>query len=255
MIVTGIIPSAGPFVGDGTDKVFSWAFPTFESGNIKATVTDPDGAKTTLVISTDYTLDGVGRANGGDLTLVNSGQAWLDAEGDLKTGYELFIEYKAVPNQLFKFRDLGPHAPVTFERALDRLTMDIIAFLQNEQSIGVLADEFLDNAYVPGTVQSIGAGGTIAISKLHRQHVRVKSSGGALALSNTPFGTDTSKFRDGMEIVVEGDSDVDYLTVAEQNIDYGALPSGGLQLKTKFLITFVYSARRKRFLVKSTGVW
>jgi len=253
MIPANVVPLVS-YIGNDTEDEFAFDFSTFESGNVKARVKSPAGIYTDLVLATDYTLDGIGRlAGGGSLTLVDAGQAWL-AAGKLATGYTLFIQYTPQAKQLARFRDLGPHAPVAFERALDRLTMDIVALLNADGSVTDAAT-FLDYGYTPSGPQTIAAGEAIVVQKLLRQHIRVQSDGGEVALSATPFGNDPDLFEDGMEIVIEPVSDADYLTLAENAAAYGFEGNGGIVLKRKRIITFIYSAYAQRFYAKATGVW
>lgn len=112
-----------------------------------------------------------------------------------------------------------------------------------------------DALYTPGAVQTITAGNPIVITLVNRQHVRVQSNSGNVAISNTPFGTNAALFKDGMEIVVESESTSDYLTLLENNGQYGYQGNGGIELKFPNVITFVYNATKERFLVKSTGAF
>ena len=109
--------------------------------------------------------------------------------------------------------------------------------------------------YTPSAVQTLGAAGTIVITLAVRQHVRIKSSGGILALSTTPFGTDPSLFQDGMEIVVESDDATHYHTLAELDGQYGYQGNGGIPFRFPNMITFIYNETKERFLVKSTGAF
>jgi hypothetical protein len=109
--------------------------------------------------------------------------------------------------------------------------------------------------YTPSAVQTLGAAGEIVIVLTSRQHVRVKSSGGILALSTTPFGTDPALFQDGMEIVVECDDAANYHNLLELDGQYGFQGNGGLPLKFPNIITFLYNETKERFLVKSTGAF
>lgn len=112
-----------------------------------------------------------------------------------------------------------------------------------------------DAFYLPSAVQTLSAGDPIVVTLLNRQHVRVQSDGGNVAISSTPFGTNAALFQDGMEIVVEADSATDFLTLLENNANYGMQGNGGIEVKFPNVITFVYNATKLRFLVKSTGAF
>lgn len=115
--------------------------------------------------------------------------------------------------------------------------------------------DFLAVAYTPSAVQTLISGGQVSVGLYRRQHVRIKSDGGEKALDNTPFGTNDALLRDGMEIVVESDSLADYMTLAENDNDYGYVGNGGIEFKEGTVVSFVYNATKKRFFVKSLGAW
>jgi len=250
MIAAGTL-SIESYVGDDTASNFTFSFPTFESSNIKVTVTKIIGqVKTILVLTIDYTINGIGKRSGGSIDLVDAGQDWLTL-GKLKTGFTLDIEYNVVAKQLANFNDLGPHGPAAFEKALDRLTMDFISNIRTAKEVA----DFLADAYNPSAIQTIAAGGIITVKQTDRQHRRIKSDGGSKALSTTPFGTDDNLLKDGMFIVVEGTDDADFITMSENNIDYGFQGNGGLQLKKGTVFTFTYNGTVKRFYLAANGAW
>lgn len=115
------------YIGNDTTSVFPITFPTYESSNVEAVVTDAAGVATSLSLTTHYTLANIGvPTTSASLTLVNSAFAWLTA-GKLKTGYQLHIKFNANASQPLKGRDWGAFAPERFEKTLDRLAMSIIA--------------------------------------------------------------------------------------------------------------------------------
>jgi hypothetical protein len=113
------------YVGDGTDSVFSVTFPTYQNSDIEVYVElVASGVLTPLVLTTDYTLADVGIPNtNAELTLVDAGQAWLDADGDLLTGYRLVIKFTDNPYQPTNLENLGRFAVNSFNKALDRTVM------------------------------------------------------------------------------------------------------------------------------------
>lgn len=131
------------YVGNDLASVFAITYPTFEDDNIIASVIDVNDVETPLVINTDYTLASIGIPNtDGELTLVDNGQAWING-GNLATGYDLRIKFNPDAFQPSKMRDQGRFAPEVIEKALDRLTMCILAIRQQVtydfQSIDVSA--------------------------------------------------------------------------------------------------------------------
>ena len=131
---------------------------------------------------------------------------------------------------------------------------EITTLVADAAAAATLATEAAQDAqYLPTAIQTISASGTITIVQQNRQHVRVQSSGGNVALSNQPFGSDTALFQDGMEIVVEGVHATNFLTLLENNGAYGYQGNGGLELIFPNIITFIYNSTKERFLIKSTG--
>ena len=115
--------------------------------------------------------------------------------------------------------------------------------------------DFLSVSYTPNAVQTLGAGQAITVGLYRRQHVRIQSSGGALALDTTPFGNNPALFRDGMEIVVESDDLADYMTLSVNDIQYGYVGNGGIEFKEGTVVSFIYNATKERFYIKSLGAW
>ncbi len=78
---------------------------------------------------------------------------------------------------------------------------------------------------------SLGGGATIASDDDQRHQVRrVKSSGGNLTVSSTPFGT-SGTWRDGTIIELVGTSDVDFITLTHNDLPYGAILNGDIDLE------------------------
>ena len=240
------------YTGNGTTAVYGFGFPTFKNSDIVAYITDPDGTVTKLVYGTDYTLTGITTSNG-TLTLVDAGQAWIDGGGFLDADYILDILFSIdAVEQPSRFTDLGYRAPATFEKAVDRLTMYILALLNNEGSIESVAADFLATAYTP-SIQTLSAGGSIALQRVKRQHIRVQSDGGAIALANAVFGVDTSKFVDGMVVILEGLSDIDTVQQNSADVAYGVWGNGNLIYSKKIMATYCYNAAQQRFKILSIG--
>jgi len=239
------------FIGTNTASSFAFGFPAFENDSVQVAIIDTSldeddaGYETIISLGSDYTITGVGRAaGGGSIALVDDDQDWLGSTGKLNTGYSLVITYVPLFKQLYQFGELGPHTPRQIENALDRITMDLMA---------IYGDNSDASQFVPGNVQTISAGEAIVISKKRKQHIKIQSAGGALAMSTTPFGTDTTKFLDGMEIIIEPQSATDYNTLAELDSASGYKGNGTLLLKYPFNYTFVYSSTKARFTMKALG--
>ncbi len=115
--------SRNNYVGNGAASVYSYDFKIFANTDLVVTVADLNDAETTLVLTTDYTVSDVGDASGGNVTLVNSAQAWLDDDGDLLTNFALTIRRVRPVTQTTDIRNQGPYAPEDVEDAFDHVVM------------------------------------------------------------------------------------------------------------------------------------
>ena len=110
------------YTGNGATSVYAYSFKIFDDDDLTVKVRDTDGAETTLVKTTDYTVSGVGETSGGNVTLVNASQSWLTS-GSLKTSYELAIMRQVDLVQNTDIRNQGSYLPETHEETFDYLTM------------------------------------------------------------------------------------------------------------------------------------
>lgn len=110
------------YTGNGSASVFAYSFKIFDQDDLRVTVVGSDGIEQTLTIATDYTVSGVGSLTGGNVTLVNSGQAWLSS-GNLATGYTMSIRRVLALTQETDLRNQGPYYPETVENQFDRAVM------------------------------------------------------------------------------------------------------------------------------------
>lgn len=110
------------YTGNGAVDTYSYGYKIFANTDLLVTVRDTDDVETTLTLTTDYTVTGVGRTSG-NVVLVNSAQAWLDADGDLKSNYILTIRRVRPIKQLTDIRNQGAFYPETHENAFDHLVM------------------------------------------------------------------------------------------------------------------------------------
>jgi len=111
------------YVGDGATSVFTYSFKIFDDDDLVVTVKDLLGVETTLVKTTDYTVSGVAEAGGGNVTLVDAGQAFIDAEGDLVINFVLTIRRVVTLSQTTDIRNQGAFLPEIHEDKFDFLTM------------------------------------------------------------------------------------------------------------------------------------
>lgn len=111
------------YTGNGAVDTYSYNFKIFTNTDLLVTVRDTDDVETTLTLTTDYTVTGVGSTNGGNVVLVNSGQSWLDGDGDLKTGYVLTVRRVVQLKQTTDIRNQGSFYPEIHENTFDKLVM------------------------------------------------------------------------------------------------------------------------------------
>lgn len=111
------------YTGNGAVDTYSYNFRIFANTDLLVTVRDTSDVETTLTLTTDYTVTGVGSSSGGNVVLVNSAQAWLDGDGDLKSGYALTIRRVRPLTQLTDIRNQGNFYPETHEDTFDHLVM------------------------------------------------------------------------------------------------------------------------------------
>lgn len=111
------------YVGNGAVDTYSYSFKIFSNTDLLVTVRNTSDVETTLSLGTDYTVTGVGNLSGGTIALVNSGQAWLDGDGDLKTDYALTIRRVLPIKQNTDIRNQGAFYPEVHEDEFDILTM------------------------------------------------------------------------------------------------------------------------------------
>jgi hypothetical protein len=119
------------YVGNGAVDTYDYNFKIFDDDHLRVVIQNTLGQETELVKTTDYTVTGVLAAAGGQVALVNSAQAWLDGDGDLKTGYALTILRVLPLEQETDLRNQGSYFPEDVEDQLDKCVM--IDIQQQEQ--------------------------------------------------------------------------------------------------------------------------
>lgn len=119
------------YVGNGAVDTYSYNFKIFDDDHLRVVIKNTLGVESVLVKTTDYTVTGVLAAAGGSVALVNAAQAWLDVDGDLKTGYVLTILRVLPIDQETDLRNQGSYFPEDVEDQLDKCVM--IDIQQQEQ--------------------------------------------------------------------------------------------------------------------------
>ena len=109
--------SKNSFIGDGATSAFSYTFRIFAASDLVVTVNDLT-TDIPLVLTTDYTVSGVGSASGGLVTL-------LGAFAPLTSLHTVTIERVLPLTQLTDLRNQGSYLPETVEDQFDRVVMMI----------------------------------------------------------------------------------------------------------------------------------
>lgn len=110
------------YIGAGTLSAYDYDFRIFEETDLAVFVRSPLGVETELVLSTDYDVNGVDEATGGDIDLVDNDQAWL-TNGKLTSGWALSIRRILPIVQETDIRNQGPYYPDIIEDQFDKLVM------------------------------------------------------------------------------------------------------------------------------------
>lgn len=112
------------YTGDGATSVYPYTFRVFDEDDLLVTVQlIADGTETTLTKTTDYTVDGVNVGAGGNVTLVDAAQAWLDGDGDLLATYKIVIRRVLELKQITDIRNQGSFYPEAHEDEFDKSRM------------------------------------------------------------------------------------------------------------------------------------
>ena len=160
------------YIGDGLASTFGMVFPAGSSselliylryvGTDAVIAYDLPGNDTELypmqplTEGVDYTLSNLNIPSVyGSLSLIDAGQLWITL-GKLATDWNLIIRYDLDVFQSSSFRDLGVHAPINFEKALDRLTMGIKG-MKYRMFDAVLATEVIDTQGKGIKIWAVGA--------------------------------------------------------------------------------------------------
>jgi hypothetical protein len=114
------------FTGAGTTATYAYGFRIFAQTDLLVIVKEiATGDETTLTITTDYTVTGVGETSGGNVVLVDASQDWIDGSGFLTDEYTLSIIRDPSLVQNTDIRNQGTFYPETHEDAFDYQMMAI----------------------------------------------------------------------------------------------------------------------------------
>jgi hypothetical protein len=121
-------PALVAYNGNDITVYYPITFPTFEAENVTAYVEDAQSVQYPLNLGVEFNVSSIGIPNTyAQFEFIDVGQVWQNIGGALKSGYSIIISFTTNASQPAKFRDLGRFAPEAFEKALDRLTMNVLA--------------------------------------------------------------------------------------------------------------------------------
>lgn len=106
---------SGPYNGTGTTDTFSYDFP-IEANTELSVFKTVNNVRSTLTLTTDYTVTGVGDAGGGTVVLT---------AGNLATGEELYIVSNRDFTQPVSFGSQTSFFPIQHQEAFNKLTMQV----------------------------------------------------------------------------------------------------------------------------------
>jgi hypothetical protein len=119
MTISGILRTAGPYIGNSTTTVFGFTFKVFSTDQLEVVkLNTSTGVETTLTLITDYTVTLNGNQNsnpGGSVTL----------PAVLATGYNLTLTSSVANLQPTDLTNQGGFYPEVITDALDRATIQI----------------------------------------------------------------------------------------------------------------------------------
>lgn len=116
MTISSTSRKAGPYLGNGATTEFPFGFKVFSASDVVVIHTDTGGVETTLVLTTDYTVDleaDQDASPGGTVTL----------PAPLATGYKLTITSSIPQLQTIVLTNQGGFYPEVINTALDKLTI------------------------------------------------------------------------------------------------------------------------------------
>lgn len=110
------------YTGNGTTNQYDYDFKIWSESDLLVKVRNADDVETTLVLDTDYTVDGLDDDDGGTITLVDNDQSWLDANGFLDDDIHLSIVSNIPYEQDTDLSNQDDFYPEVYERTFDKQT-------------------------------------------------------------------------------------------------------------------------------------
>ena len=199
MTVASETARSGPYVGNGSTTQFAYTFRILDASHLTVIKTAVSGADTTLTLTTDYTVDGVGNASGGNVTMVAAPA----------TGEKITI-LRGVPlTQETDWQNQGPFYAETVEDAVDKLTMAAQQLDERlDRAVFLGASTTATNVTIPEPVAGRVLGWNAAETDLENQTVlagAIIGTGVVVQTADAIFTTRTITGTAGEIIVSNGD--------------------------------------------------
>ncbi len=141
-------------IGSDSTLSYPYDFKIFDEDHLLVTVAlISTGAEVELVLNTDYTVSGVGATDGGEITLTDEGQAWIDSSF-LSSDYSISIVRDMPVTQLSDIRNQGDFYPEVHEDSFDKAVM-LIQQMQDklDRSLKVQTSDYTAELVLPPTVE------------------------------------------------------------------------------------------------------
>lgn len=239
------------YLADGSLSAYDYTFQLKSSSQMLVKLQNTLGVELTdLVLGVDYSLDGVGDANGGTVQLIDAGQVWISG-GNLAAGYRITLlgNSIATAEQDTRIRNQGSYQPAVIENQFD----DEVQFVQEIKErlrripslrISSILTDILIEAPVPNealvwnslgtgiTSAPIGGGGSAPGTPADETPGGVVNGlNTAFTIANAPIAGSFQLFRDGLRLRGSG---VDY-TLTGTNITMTVAPAIGQVLDANYL--------------------
>lgn len=196
------------YVGTGLLDEYDFTFLIFSASHLLVTTTDSDGNTDTLILNTDYTVDGTNNASGGTITLTSP----------LASGTQLSIRRVLPITQPTSISNQGDFYPETHEDTFDRGIM-IDQQQQDELDRSIKIPETEDGNDFTLTLPSAEdrAGGVIAFD-----------SNGNVVVTLPEVGTedDTVYAVDAGPVIQSPDGLTYWRVIVDENGNIGTEPMG-----------------------------
>lgn len=148
MTVSSENAKSGPYACNGVTVNFPYAFRILDETHVKVILTNAAGVETVLTLNTDYTVTGVGAANGGNIVVSPA-----RASGNFITNLRNppFTQETDLQNQ-------GAYYAETVEDRFDLLTMQIQAVKERaDRSVALPASDEDDPDVLVADIKRAGA--------------------------------------------------------------------------------------------------